>query len=434
MRILSITAGAAGMYCGSCLRDNALAAELISQGHDVILLPLYTPTLTDEINVSADKVFFGGISVYLEQKSAMFRRLPRFLDRLWDSGVALRAASRTSIPTAPRLLGELTVSMLKGEDGNQRKEFGKLVDWLKSEPLPDIVSLPNSLLIAGAAHSRGRKSPVTCTLQGEDLFLEGLPEPYKTQSLELIRSHVQHVDSFIAVSDYCAEFMSRYLGIPQSKMRVVPLGINLQGYSGGLQPHTNCFTVGYFARVCPEKGLHTLCEAYRHLRQSTEFSGATLEVAGYLAPEHKPYLQKVERQMKDWGLGHEFQYRGVLDRAQKVDFLRNLDVLSVPGAYREPKGIYLLEAMANGVPVVQPQQGAFPEILQKTGGGLLIEPDNMESLADGIFSLWKDRELAAELGRRGAAGVREHYSVANMAHQALVVFNSLTTTAISQPA
>jgi len=85
MRILSITAGAAGMYCGSCLRDNALAAELIAEGHDVILLPLYTPTLTDEVNVSSGKVFFGGISVYLEQKSALFRQLPPIVDRLWDS-------------------------------------------------------------------------------------------------------------------------------------------------------------------------------------------------------------------------------------------------------------------------------------------------------------------------------------------------------------
>src|SRR5438045_2862458 len=127
MKILSITAGAAGMYCGSCLRDNALAAELISEGHDVILLPLYTPTLTDEPNVSAHKVFFGGISVYLEQKVPLFRRLPGFLDWLWDTEAALRAASKSSIATSPRMLGELTVSMLKGEEGNQRKEFGKLV-------------------------------------------------------------------------------------------------------------------------------------------------------------------------------------------------------------------------------------------------------------------------------------------------------------------
>ncbi len=435
MRILSITAGAAGMYCGSCLRDNALAAELISQGHDVILLPLYTPTLTDEANVSADKVFFGGISVYLEQKLALFRNMPRVVDRLWDSMYALRAASKSSIPTSPQMLGQLTVSMLKGEHGHQRKEFGKLVDWLKTETLPDVVSLPNSLLISLARPLRtalGR--PVTCTLQGEDLFLEGLPEPYKTQSIELIRSYIGDVDTFVAVSEYCAEFMAAYLGIPERKMRVVPLGINLTGYEPGFNTRTNCFTVGYFARVCPEKGLHTLCEAYRYLRESTDFSGATLEAAGYLAPEHLPYLKKIERQMKDWGLDQEFQYRGVLDRAHKVDFLRNLSVLSVPSSYYEPKGIYLLEAMATGVPVVQPRRGAFPEVLQKTGGGLLVEPDSIESLANGILSLWKDPERAVELGRRGAAGVREHYSVAKMAHRTMEVFNRLTSTTVSQQA
>jgi glycosyltransferase involved in cell wall biosynthesis len=426
MKILSITAGAAGMYCGSCLRDNALAAELKSQGHDVILLPLYTPTLTDEPNVSDEHVFFGGISVYLEQKSAIFRAMPRLLDRLWDSRFALKAASKSSIATSPKMLGELTVSMLRGENGYQRKEFSKLLDWLRREPAPDVVSLPNSLLIGLAGPlKRALGKPVACTLQGEDLFLEGLPEPYREESLRLIREQVSEVDLFVAVSDYCAGFMSGYLRIPESKMSVVPLGVNLKGYDPDLKFQSNCFTVGYFARVCPEKGLHTLCEAYRYLRERTEFCGATLEAAGYLAPEHRPYLRKIERQMKDWGLAHEFQYRGVLDRAQKIDFLRNLNVLSVPSSYHEPKGIYLLEAMANGVPVVQPRRGAFPEILGKTGGGLLVEPDSVEHLAGAILDLWKNREYAEALGRRGAAGVREHYSAANMARRAAEVFQQL---------
>src|ERR687894_2039304 len=142
MKILSFTAGAGLMYCGSCLRDNALAAELIRRGHDVLLMPVYTPTLTDEPNVSSGRVFFGGISVYLEQHSALFRRTPRLLDRLWDSKLALKLATRGSIQTSPRVLGELTVSMLRGEEGNQRKEFEKMLDWLKTEPPFDIVSLP----------------------------------------------------------------------------------------------------------------------------------------------------------------------------------------------------------------------------------------------------------------------------------------------------
>ncbi len=172
------------MYCGSCLRDNALAAELIARGHDVTLLPIYTPTLTDEPNVSNGKVFFGGISVYLEQYVPLFRKSPRWLDRLWDSKPMLQFASRRSISTSPKMLGEMTVSMLKGEDGFQQKEVAKLLEWAKHEAPPDLVSLPYSLLLGLAKpikEALGR--PVCCTLQGEDLFLEGLQEPYRSEAM-----------------------------------------------------------------------------------------------------------------------------------------------------------------------------------------------------------------------------------------------------------
>jgi glycosyltransferase involved in cell wall biosynthesis len=431
MKILAITAGAAQMYCGSCIRDNALAAELKSQGHDIILLPIYTPTLTDETNVSQEKVFFGGISVYLEQHSALFRKTPWLLDRLWDSKWALKLASKSSIPVNPKLLGEMTISMLRGEDGHQRKEIEKLTQWLRTEPPPDIVTLPNSLLIGLARpihEATGR--PVCCTLQGEDLFLSQLPEPYRSDSLELIRANIEHVDRFVAVSQYYADFMCSYLGIPTRKMEVVPLGINMKDYDPGLRFRGNCFTVGYFARIAPEKGLHVLAETYLKLRRETEFSGATLEVAGYLAPEHREYLHSIEKQMNDAGLGHEFRYRGVLDRTHKIDFLRNLDVLSVPSTYGDAKGMFLLEAMANGVPVVQPRHGSFTEIVRNTGGGLLVDPDSTARLAEGILSLWKDRALLEELGRRGAAGVREHYSVARMAARAVDVYSGVAATRV----
>jgi glycosyltransferase involved in cell wall biosynthesis len=426
MKILSFTAGAASMYCGSCLRDNALAAELTAQGHDVTLMPLYTPTLTDEANVSRKRVFFGGVSVYLEQHLAPFRLTPAWLDGIWDSMPVLRAASRRSIAVSPRELGELTISMLRGEHGRQRKEFGKLMRWVGSQPAPDVVNLPNSLLISLAGPLKAALGrPVCCTLQGEDLFLEGLGDPWRSEALELIRAQVDSVDAFIAVSDYYAGFMSRYLGIPERKMHVVPIGINLKGHDTGFRFHTNCFTVGYFARVVPEKGLHVLCEAYHKLRGETDFSGVTLEAAGYLAPEHRGYLRGIEQQMKQWDLGDEFRYRGVLDRVHKIDFLRSLSVLSVPGPYAEPKGIYALEAMANAVPVVQPRHGVFHEMIEKTGGGILVEPDNLESLAEGIYSLWHDQARAEQLGRAGAEGVRRHYSVQQMAERAVQVYGEV---------
>jgi glycosyltransferase involved in cell wall biosynthesis len=426
MKLLSITAGAAGMYCGSCLRDNALAAELMARGHDVILLPLYTPTLTDEPNVSQSKVFFGGISVYLQQHLAVFRNTPWLLDRLWDSTFALKAASRRSIPTSPRLLGELALSMLRGEAGFQRKELQKFLHWLKSEPSLDVVNLPNSLLIGLALPIKeALNCPVCCTLQGEDLFLEGLENDHRQRALELIRSQIEQVDLFLAVSNYYADFMSEYLRIPPNKIDVVRLGINVEGYPPLDRIRNDVFTVGYFARVCPEKGLHVLCEVYKRLRQRRDFPKARLEVAGYLAAEHVSYLDGIQSQMASWGLREEFQYRGVLDRQEKIQFLCNLDVLSVPSPYNEPKGLYLLEAMAAGVPVVQPRRGAFPEIIEKTSGGLLVEPNNHDSLADGIFSIATNPGLAQQLSRNGFAGVREHYSVARMANRALEVYEGI---------
>ncbi len=425
MKILHITAGAASMYCGSCLRDNALAAELKKEGHDVVLLPVYTPTLTDEENVSADHVLFGGISVYLQQNSKFFRNTPKFLDKLWDSNFALKAASKRSLAVDPKFLGEMTISMLQGEAGVLRKEFEKLSEWVKHEAPPDLVTLPNSLLIGMAGPiKRATGRPVAVTLQGEDLFLASLQEPYQTQALELIRKAVAEVDLFIAVSKYCAEYMIDYLKIPRQKVRVVPLGINLDGYKSAWS-RGSIFRVGFLARIAPEKGLHNLVDAYRVLREKHELGPASLEVAGYLAEEHKPYLNAQMDKMRSWGLGDEFHFEGSLNREDKLAFLQGLDVLSVPADYIEQKGMSILEAMANGVPVVQPRQGAYTEMIEQTGGGILVEPGNPRALAEAIESIWLDLDYARELSRKAAAGVREHYSVAREAKTVLEAYSSI---------
>ena len=426
MRILSITAGAADMYCGSCLRDNALATELLRRGHDVVLMPVYTPTLTDEPNVSQTKILFGGISVYLEQNVPLFRHTPRFVDRLWDRPWALKLAAKRSIKTDPRWLGEMTVSMLEAEHGHQAKEFAKLVDWLRSVPPPDVVMLPN-VLLSGFASSikRALGRPVVCTMQGEDLFLEGLGAGHRRAALGLIRQHAESVDVFVAVSEFYGRAMPDYLGIPPGKVRVVPLGINPDGFSPAAERPARPFTVGYMARVAPEKGLHLLAEAYKTMREGGTPAAARLEVAGYLSAEFQPYLAEIERTLGAWGLAGEFRYHGVVDRAQKVAFLQGLDVLSVPATYDEPKGLSLFEAMACGVPVVQPRRGAFPEIVERTGGGLLVEPDDAASLAEGLAVLAADPARARELGRRGREGVLAHHHVSVMADRALDVLQEV---------
>ncbi len=418
MKILAFTAGAARMYCGSCLRDNLLASELKKAGHDVVLMPLYTPTRTDEENVSDRRVFMNGISVCLDQEAAFFRKAHPWLDRIWEADWMIRLAAKTSIAVDPHQLGAMTVSMLRGEAGFQKKEIRKLTAWLKGEAAPDIVTLPNSLLIGLAQPVReamGR--PVCCTLQGEELFLSQLLEPYRTQALELLRAKLGDVDGFVTVSQYSAGYWVREFGIPEKKMHVAELGIHAETFAAR-KPGV-VFKVGYLARVAPEKGLHVLAEAVRHLRETTDFNGV-LEAAGYLAPEHKKYLRDIEEKFA-------FTYRGELDRGAKIEFLRGLDVFSVPGTYDEPKGLSILEAMASGVAVVQPRRGAFPEMLAATGGGLLVEPDSVESLADGIYRLWGDRRLAADLGMAGAAGVRGFYSAARMADRALDAYGKIVT-------
>ncbi|HEU5460213.1 MAG TPA: glycosyltransferase family 4 protein, partial [Pyrinomonadaceae bacterium] len=397
------------MYCGSCLRDNAMATELKARGHDVMLLPVYTPTHTDEPNVSNDHVALGGISAYLEQYHPIFRKTPRWLDRIWDSKSVLSLASRRSISVKPQMLGEMTVSVLKGEDGFQRKEIDKLIEWLSVQDTPDVINLPYSLLLGMAEPlKRALNVPILCTLQGEDLFLDNLQEPYRSEALKLIRDQIQDVDSFLAVSQYYADFMSRYLGIPSEKIRVVPLGINPQGFELREPQHSGPFTVGFFARIAPEKGLHVLADAYRMMRESGELPEARFEVAGYMAADAKPYLEGIQRRLKEAGLDGEFHYRGVLDRADKIAFLRKLDVMAVPATYDEPKGVSLLEAMACGVPLVQPRRGSFTEIVENTGGGLLVQPDDPQSLAEGILKIFNNKQLAEELSASGFHGVREH--------------------------
>src|SRR5215510_11329883 len=440
MRILSITAGAAGMYCGSCSRDNALAVELLARGHEVTLVPLYTPTNPDEPNVSRDRVLFGGISIYLQQSIALFRKTPRFLDRLWDSPAVIGAFASRSLSTDPKLLGDLMISMLEGDRGVLRKEFAKLLDWVAEEPVPDIVNLPNALLISLAGPLRkALQRPIVCTLQGEDLFLDGLVEPYRSRASDLIRRQTADVDRFIAVSDFYVPVMAKRLAVPESQIAVVPLGINMKGYQqrppsltnqpasfGGQGPSGGLFRVGYFARIAPEKGLHALADAYIHFRKRT--GGAPdirLEAAGYLSRADTPYFENVKRRLEAAGLLSEFTYRGAVDRDGKLAFLQTLDVLSVPAPYDEPKGVFLLEAMASGVPVVQPRRGAFTEIVEKSGGGLLVHPDDPKALADGLYELWRDPQRRRELADHAFDGVRAHYSVQRSADRQLEVYEAM---------
>ncbi|HEY7427338.1 MAG TPA: glycosyltransferase family 4 protein [Gemmataceae bacterium] len=428
MRITYITAGAGGMFCGSCLHDNTLVAALVRQGHDALLVPTYTPIRTDEPNVSQKRVFLGGINVYLQQKLGFFRRTPWFLDRLLDAPPLLRWVSRFAVKTRAEDLGDLTLSVLEGEHGHQSKEVGKLISWLAGEIKPQIVHLTAALL-SGLVHELKRqlRVPVLCSLQGDDIFLESLPESHRSRCLALVRAHCREIDGFLATSAAYADFMAEYFAVPRGRIHVVHPGLNLTGHGIPRPEQPRPFTVGYFARICPEKGLHVLTEAFHLLRQMPGTENCRLHVSGWLGANNRAYFDDIHKNMKERGLGDHFLHVESPDHDSKVRFLHGIDVLSVPTVYREPKGLYVLEALANGVPVVQPRHGSFPELIEATGGGLLVNPADPHDLARALHQLLDNPAHRDELGRKGKEAVHARFHAERMAAETVAIYAQYVT-------
>lgn len=432
MRLAYIAAGAAGMYCGSCIHDNTLARALIRKGVDVALLPTYTPIRTDEEDVSEDRVFFGGINVYLQHKSALFRHTPWMLDRLFDSRGLLNRLGRFSGSTSAEDLGGLTVSMLEGAAGPHAKELDKLLEWLRAFQ-PDIVQLTNSMFLGFAGPIREALNvPVLVAFQGEDIFLDALEEPFRSTAQDLMRRHARSASGFVATCGYYADFMSDYVDIEASSIDVVPLGIDMDGHGNGPDRRPeDTVDIGYLARVCPEKGLHILAEAFQMVCERNPDLRARLNIAGWLGPRDVAYLEGVKAQLASWGLADRVTYQHDFGRDEKVDFLNRMHVLSVPTPYREPKGLFALEAMANGVPIVQPDHGVYPDYIEKTGGGLLVESPTPKAIADGLEEVVLNPERRQELSVRGREGVRAFYTDDRMADDTIDVYERHLQTAAS---
>lgn len=440
MKIVYLASGAGGMYCGSCLSGNTLAAALIEAGHDMLQVPVYTPIRTDEENVSIDRVMFGGLNVYLQQKSALFRHTPWFLDRLFDSPGLLRWLGRLSASTRPRDLGPLTVSMLRGEEGRQRKELDKLTQWLADDIQPDLVHLSN-VLLAGMARQIGDSLgvPVVANLGGEDIFLEQLPEPHYSEARDELSRRCRDLTALVAMNGYFADFMAEYLAVDRQRIDVIPPGLNLQGHgrpesevpgaptacSPWRTDGSEIVTIGYLARICPEKGLHLLAEAVEPLVADPELPPIRVRAAGYLGQGDRGYLRKIEKRLGKRGLLDRFEYIGELSRPEKISFLNTLDVMSLPTVYRESKGLPALEAWANGVPTVLPNHGAFPEMTEDSGGGLLHEPDNPAALADALKQLIQSRGEAVQMGRRAQRAVHDRYHVGLMGQRTVAWYRKV---------
>lgn len=432
MKLIYLTAGAGGMFCGSCMHDNALTRALSDHGWNIQLVPTYTPIRTDEKDVSVDQVLFGGVNVYLQQKIPLLRHVPAFLDRFLDSPWLIRKVTSRAMEMNPTMLGKLALSMLKGKHGNQRKQVKQLCRWIQLAN-PGLVIFSN-ILIGGCIESIKQTSgtPVVVTLQGDDVFIDSLSEPYRSQCIKEIQKIVPHVDGFIVQSEFFRDYMADYFSIPLEKFHVTPLGLDVSEFEPFLgRGHTSFEdgrrpTIGYLARLAKEKGFHHLVDAFIELKKRPGTEAIQLKAAGWMGPDHIAYAQAQFKRINEAGLQDDFEYIGSIERNEKLAFLKSIDVLSVPTEFLEPKGIYALEALAAGVPIVMPEHGAFPELLISSKGGLLVPPRDASQLADALALILSDTEMRNRLARAGQSYVHQHRSSQSMAESTSKVIEQIT--------
>jgi glycosyltransferase involved in cell wall biosynthesis len=402
------------MYCGACARDLALARGLIGRGHDFQIIPLYTPLkIEGDDPFPTQPVFLGGINAYLQQYSGLFRRLPPFLDRALDNPTLLRWASRFALSTEAAQLGAMTVSVLAGREGNQVKEFARLLDHLASQERPHLFSITNTLLSGVAPELKERFGlPITCGLQGEDGFARSMAEPHRAQAQDLMRRNARAIDLFIAPTHAYAREMADYLALPAEKVKVVRTGLEVEPYrrialERSPRQAGTPFTLGYLSSITPGKGLDLLVEALRILLRD-QGRDVRLRVAGLVLDAR--YWRSLQASLKRSGLADRVEYLGEVDFDGKLALLSSVDAFSVPSRFSEARGVAAMEALAAGVPVVLPNSGAYPELLALCGGGTLFPPGDVAVLASQLAQAMDDPETAHRRAQAGSEALSTLYS------------------------
>ena len=427
MKITFLTPGTGSYYCGACMRDNALANALIQSGHEAELLPMYLPLMLDEESEGLDSdspVFFGGINIYLQQKFSIFRHSPEWMDRLLNKPGLLQSVAKRSHMTSARDHGEMTFEMLRLDGADFEKELRKLYSWINDHGRPDVLCLSTALQSGLAREIKKQWDiPVVCCFQGEDSFLDSLPDEFRERCWILMAERCRDADLLLGPSNFYGRLMEKRLGLDEGVIKTQYNGINLEGFRG--RKSLNVPAIGYLARMCEAKGLALLVDAFIHLRAQLGNENCRLEVAGAMTQGDVPLVESLKKKLSDSGLTDAVGWRPNISREEKQDFLSGLSVFTVPVQYEEAFGLYVIEAMAASVPVVQPNRSAFPELIESSGGGVCVDMDSPEKLAAAWHDLLETPERLVEIGDRGRFGVEQHYSTEAMKNSFITAVESL---------
>lgn len=412
MNIVHIIPGSGGsFYCGNCLRDSKYVEALRTLGHNVIKVPMYLPLFADEHDLKDIPVFYGAISIYLKQLYPIFRKAPRWFDKILNSGPVLKLAAGMAGSTRAKGLEEMTISMLLGEEGKQREDLEHMADWIAENCNPEIIHLSNALLL-GLAHKLKERTnvPVICSLQDEDVWVDVMTPASRDEVWKLMHEKSQYVDLFVSVSNYYASVAMGKMKIPAEKMETLHLGVDPLSFLG-IHKLSKERNIGYLSRLNYDNGLDILVDAFIILKKQKGFEDVKLVLTGGSTGDDTQFINNLKKKLKKENRIQDIDFCEDFVCEDRTNFFKKISVLSVPVRLGEAFGMYLLESMAAGVPVVQPALGAFPEIIELSGGGVIYEPNTPEKLAQALEGILNDRELLIEKSTNAYQGIVKHFDI-----------------------
>ena len=424
MHILQIIPGSGGsFYCGNCLRDDKFHNAMKAQGHEVTKIPMYLPLFSDEHDLNDMPVFYGAISIYLKQLYPIFRHAPAWIDRLLNSRPMLKFAASMAGSTNAKGLEEMTVSMLMGEEGAQKEELNRMVSWMAEYLKPDVIHLSNALLLGLAPKLREEfpNARLFCSLQDEDVWVDAMKDSFRDKIWNLMSTKSESIDGFIGVSDFYSKVSIQKIKMDADKVFTNHLGVDPDEYRI-TKPEEKARNIGYISRMCEANGFDIMIDAFIELKKDDKFKDVNLILTGGSTGDDKPLLKRVKQKLQDVGLFNQVEFHEDFDGEGRHDFFKKVQMISVPVRNGEAFGLYLLESMASGVPVVQPALGAFPEIIEKSEGGMIYDNNSPEELAKALKNLLMDGKKLKELSIKARTGVEKHFNIYTQADNLIEIY------------
>ncbi|MCZ4695414.1 glycosyltransferase family 1 protein [Ancylomarina euxinus] len=425
MNILQIIPGSGGsFYCGNCLRDDKFHLAMKKQGHEVTKIPMYLPLFSDEHDLNEIPVFYGAISIYLKQLYPIFRHAPAWVDRLLNSGPMLKLAASMAGSTSAKGLEEMTISMLMGEKGKQKDELNRMVSWVSEYLQPDVIHISNALLL-GLAPRLKKEFPnaiIICSLQDEEVWVDAMNDSFRDKIWALMSTKAEDIDAFIAVSDFYAQVSIKKMKLPKEKVFTNYLGVDPEEYRY-VAVNTKERNIGYISRMCEANGFDIMVDAFIHLKKDKAVDDVKLILTGGSTGEDKALIKQLRQKLREANLTDQVEFHEDFDGEGRHDFFSKVKIISVPVRNGEAFGLYLLESMASGVPVVQPKLGAFPEIVEKSNGGIIYENNTPEVLATAIKDLLNQEDKLQELSTSARKGVEEEFNIYTQSDKLIGIYS-----------